>query len=85
MLLLQIQGRTIVPLKDVFGGLPFSPQRSDPMSDSAGAMSHADDGETDDEDGEAVTTDMTASQILPSTTQSKTEVNQLSPTPLVVV
>jgi hypothetical protein len=78
MLLLQVQGRTIVPLKDVFGGLPFSPQRSD-------SMSHADDGETDDEDGEAVTTDMTASQILPSTTQSMTEVNQLSPTPLLVV
>ena len=85
MLLLQIQGSTIVPLKEILGGLPVSPKRSDSMSDSAGSMSSPDDGETVDEDGEAVTPDMMASQILPSTTGDKTEVNELSPTPSLII
>lgn len=87
MLLLQIHQSEIVPLRDILGEVPVSPQRSDSMSDSAGSLSHAEDAETEDEDGEAVTPDMTASQILPSapTASDKTEINEMSPSSSLVI
>lgn len=77
MLLLQIQGTTIVPLKDILCELPVSPQPSD-SSHSAGSLVRAEDGETDEE-GEAVTPDMMASEVFSSTAQGKSDVNALSP------